>query len=110
MRINLEANQDPSGIYFKMRLREPRSSKRISQENKGVCKESVKRTRDFKKKQLGDQENDLNHKCVTCLSKESVRSCIMVLGTTKAWYKDQYVQGAWISMYVQDSRECTRCR
>ncbi len=30
MRIDLEANQDPSGIYFKMRLREPRSSKRIS--------------------------------------------------------------------------------
>jgi hypothetical protein len=30
MRIDLEANQDPSEIYFKLRMREPRSSRRIS--------------------------------------------------------------------------------
>ncbi len=81
MTIDLEANQDPSGIYFEMRLREPRSSRRISYENQGVQEESVKRTKEFKKKQLSDQENDLSHMCVTCSSKEGVTSRIMVLGT-----------------------------
>ncbi len=28
---------------------------------------------------------------------------------TKARYKDQCVQGTWIPIYVQDSRECTCC-
>ncbi len=42
MRIDLEANQDPSGIYFKMRLRELWSSRRISQENQGFQDETVK--------------------------------------------------------------------
>jgi hypothetical protein len=41
MRIDLEANQDPSGIYFEMRLREPRSQK-----------ESVKIMKEFEKNQL----------------------------------------------------------
>ena len=75
------SKSNPSGIYFKMRLREPRSSRRISYENQGVQEESVKRTKEFKKKQLSDQENDLSHKSVTCPSKEGVTSHIMVLGT-----------------------------
>ncbi len=28
---------------------------------------------------------------------------------TKAQYKDEYVQGTWIPMYMQDGRECTCC-
>jgi hypothetical protein len=45
-----------------------------------VQEESVKRTKEFKKEQLGDQENELSHKSVTCPSKEGVTSHIMVLG------------------------------
>jgi hypothetical protein len=34
--------------------------------------ESIKRTKEFKKEQLSDQNNDLSHKSVTCPSKEGV--------------------------------------
>ncbi len=50
-------------------------------ENQGVQEESVKRTKEFKKKQLSDKENDLSHKSVTCPSIEGVTSHIIVLGT-----------------------------
>ncbi len=47
-----------------------------------LLQESIKRTKEFKKKQLSDQENDLSHKSViTCMSKENVTSHIMVLRT-----------------------------
>jgi hypothetical protein len=46
-----------------------------------LLQESIKRTKEFKKKQLSDQENDLSHKSVTCPSKEGVTIHIMVLGT-----------------------------
>jgi hypothetical protein len=39
------------------------------------------RTKEFKKNQLSDQEIDLSHKSVTCLSKDGVTSHIIVLGT-----------------------------
>jgi hypothetical protein len=50
-------------------------------EERLLLQESIKRTKEFKKKQLSDQENDLSHKSVTCLSKECVTIGIMVLGT-----------------------------
>ncbi len=46
-----------------------------------LLQESIKRTKEFRKKQLSDQENDLSHKSVTCPSKEGIMSCIMVLRT-----------------------------
>ena len=46
-----------------------------------LLQESIKRTKEFKKKQLSDQENDLKHKSVTCLGKEGVTRRIMILGT-----------------------------
>jgi hypothetical protein len=45
-----------------------------------------KRTMEFKKKLLSDQENDFSHKSVTCPSKEGVTSHIMVLGTCVRWH------------------------
>jgi hypothetical protein len=50
-------------------------------EERLLLQESIKRTKEFKKKQLSDQENDLSHKSVTCPSKEGVTIYIMVLGT-----------------------------
>jgi hypothetical protein len=42
---------------------------------------SIKRTKEFKKKQLSDQENDLSYKSVTCPSKVDVMIHIMLLRT-----------------------------
>ena len=47
----------------------------------GVQEESVEKTKEVKKKQSSDQENDLSHKSVTCLSKEGITRHIMILGT-----------------------------
>ncbi len=46
-----------------------------------LLQDSIKRTKEFKKKQFSNKENDLSHKSVTCPSKEGVTSHIMVLGT-----------------------------
>jgi hypothetical protein len=43
--------------------------------------ESIKRTKEFKEKQLSDQESDLSHKSVTCPSKGGDTIRIMILGT-----------------------------
>jgi hypothetical protein len=50
-------------------------------EERLLLQESIMRTKEFKKKQLSDQENDLSHKTVMCPSKEGVTIHIMVLGT-----------------------------
>jgi hypothetical protein len=50
-------------------------------EERLLLQESIKRTKEFKKKQLSNQENDLSHKSVTCPSKESVTIFMMVFGT-----------------------------
>ncbi len=50
-------------------------------EERLLLQESIKRTKEFKKKQLSDQENDLSHKSVTCPGKEGVTIHIMLLKT-----------------------------
>jgi hypothetical protein len=50
-------------------------------EERLLLQESIKRTKEFKKKQLSDQEKNLSHKSVACPRKEGVTSHIMVLGT-----------------------------
>jgi hypothetical protein len=55
---------------------------------------------EFKKIQLSDQENDLSHKSVTCLSKEGVMSRIMVLGTCEQRH------GTKISMWKVHRYQC----
>ncbi len=73
MRIDLEAKEDPSGIYFKY---------------------ETESTKEFKKSQLSDQAIDLSLKSVTCPSKEGVTSHIIVLGTCLQRHgtKVRYVQ------------------
>jgi hypothetical protein len=54
-----------------------------------------KRTKEFKKNQLSDQEIDLRHKSITCPSKGGVISHIIVLRTCVQRHgtKIRYVQG-----------------
>jgi hypothetical protein len=58
-------------------------------------KYETKRTKEFKKNQLSDQEIDLSHKSVTCPSKEGVTSHIILLRTCVQRHgtKIRYVQG-----------------